>query len=214
VNCYSYLRVSGASQIDQDGPERQRLACQDFAIRNGYTITGEYFEAGVSGKSELANRPALSAMLAAMEENGVTVIIIEKLDRLARDLMVSETILADLRKSGYTLISTCEPDLCSNDPSRKLVRQIFSAIAEYDRAMIVMKLKGARERMKAKEGRCEGRKPFGLMPGEAATLALMRDRRRVPMTYQQIADRLNDCAIPTRGGGPWRMSTVAKILSR
>ena len=89
MNCYSYLRVSGASQIDQDGPERQRLACQEYAERNGYTIAGEYFEKGVSGKSELANRPALSEMLAAMEESGVTVIIIEKLDRLARDLMVS-----------------------------------------------------------------------------------------------------------------------------
>ena len=56
--------------------------------------------------------------------------------------MVQETIVADLLKSGFELISACEPDLCSDDPSRKLVRQVFGAIAEYDRAMTVPKLRG------------------------------------------------------------------------
>jgi len=38
---------------------------------------------------------------------------------MARDLMVQETIIADLRKRGFDLFSLMEPDLLQNDPSRK-----------------------------------------------------------------------------------------------
>jgi len=110
----------------------------------------------------LRQQPALASLLAALEENGIKTLICEKLDRIARDLMVQEAIIADLRKKGYTLISTCEPDLCSDDPSRVLIRQIFGALAQWDRAMTCQKLRAARERKKAKTGRCEGRKPLGV----------------------------------------------------
>jgi hypothetical protein len=55
----------------------------------------------------------------------VRVNVIEKLDRLAHDLTMQETIIGDLRKLGIELVSVAEPDLCSDDPRRKLVRQIF-----------------------------------------------------------------------------------------
>ena len=45
------------------------------------------------------------------------------------------------------------------------MRQIFGAIAEYEKTMIVIKLRGARQRKKARTGRCEGRKPYGHYPG-------------------------------------------------
>lgn len=211
MKCFVYLRVSGKGQVEGDGFDRQLLACQTYAAANGYEIERVFREEGISGKSELANRPALSDLLATMEETGVTVILIEKVDRLARDLMVSETILADLRKSGYTLLSTCEPDLCSDDPSRKLVRQIFSAIAEYDRAMIVLKLRGARQRVKAKRGKCEGQKAFGELPGESEVLEIMRS---IPGNPKRIAERLNLSGHLTRSGKPWRGTTITRILNR
>ena len=67
--------------------------------------------------------------------------------------MIQESIIGDLRKRGFHLISVTEPDLCSDEPTRVMMRQIFGAIAQYDRAMPVAKLRGARERMRAKEGR-------------------------------------------------------------
>jgi DNA invertase Pin-like site-specific DNA recombinase len=50
-----------------------------------------------------------------------------------------------------------EPDLCSDDPTRTLMRQVLGAFFEYERSMIVSKLRSARQRMKARTGRCEGR---------------------------------------------------------
>jgi hypothetical protein len=60
--------------------------------------------------------------------------------------------MGDLRRRGFELLSAMEPDLLQNDPTRILTRQVFGAIAQYDKAMLVARLKGARDRMKA---RCE-----------------------------------------------------------
>src|SRR5438270_4856513 len=96
-------------------------------------------------------------------------ILVESLVRLARDLMIQESILHDLKRHGFQLVSVAEPDLCSDDPSRKLMRQIMGAFHEYEKQMIVVKLRGARQRTKIKNGRCEGRKPYGAHPSEAET---------------------------------------------
>lgn len=212
--CFAYLRVSGLGQIDGDGFDRQLAACQTYAAQHGYTIVEVFREEGVCGANELDQRPALQRLLAALEATETKTILIERLDRLARDLMVQETIIADLRKSGYLLISTAEPDLCSDDPSRKLMRQIFGAIAEYDRAMTVLKLRGARERKRARHGRCEGRKPFGFHPSEAITLAAILTHKDSGLNCKQIAETFNTRDVPTRSGKPWTGPVVAKILRR
>jgi DNA invertase Pin-like site-specific DNA recombinase len=211
---FVYLRVSGRGQIDGDGFDRQLLACQSYAAEHNCEIVEVFREKGICGETELEDRPALSELFAALEENGIKTVLIEKLDRLARDLMVQETIIADIQKSGYALLSTCEPDLCSKDPSRVLVRQIFGAISEYEKAMIVLKLRGARQRKKAKTGKGEGRHAFGEKPAEARTLEQIAEWAATGATSQRIATDLNSCNYRTRSGKPWRGTTVAKIVHR
>jgi DNA invertase Pin-like site-specific DNA recombinase len=211
-NAFSYLRVSGKGQLDGDGFTRQNKAIADYALANGISVIETFEEQGVSGTKELDDRPALQNLLAALKEGDAKIVIIEKLDRLARDLMVQETILSDLMRQGFEIISVCEPDLCSTDPSRVLVRQIFGAIAQYDRAMTVLKLRGARQRMKARTGRCEGVKGFGLMEGEQATIDRMTELRSAGMSLEGIAATLNSEGRGTRMGRPWLGATVNKII--
>src|SRR5690242_1390791 len=161
TKAFAYLRVSGKGQIEGDGFTRQIEAVKGYAKRHDVRIIRAFRDEGVSGTKDLENRPALVELMTALHSNGVKLVLIEKLDRLARDLMVQETIIGDLRKNGFDLISVAEPDLLQDDPSRKLMRQIFGAIAEYEKTMIVLKLRGARMRMRAKTGRCEGAKPYG-----------------------------------------------------
>src|SRR5207249_10420907 len=98
---------------------------------------------------------------------------IEKLDRLARDVVVQETIIADMQRKRFEIRSVTEPDLCSDDPTRTLLRQMMGAFAEYERKMIVLKLRGARQRKRQQSGSCEGRKPYGSRPGEREVLVRM-----------------------------------------
>jgi DNA invertase Pin-like site-specific DNA recombinase len=209
---YAYLRVSGKSQVDGDGFPRQRAAIQAYAKAHDIRIVRWFEEEGVSGT--LSERPALQDMMLALLADGVRTVLIEKLDRLARDLMVQETIMGDFRKQGFELISVCEPDLCSDDPSRKLVRQIFGAIAEYDRAMIVLKLRAARDRKRSKTGHCEGRKAFGSRPNEQATIKRMRELAKQGLSYSAIAIALNSENRPTQTGTLWFPATVSRTLNR
>jgi DNA invertase Pin-like site-specific DNA recombinase len=41
----------------------------------------------------LENRPALLELLEALASNGTNLVLIEKVDRLARDLVIQETII-------------------------------------------------------------------------------------------------------------------------
>lgn len=214
MKAFAYLRVSGKGQLGGDGFPRQRAAIKGFADSRGIGIVRWFREEGISGRRDLENRPALQELMLALHSNGTRVVLIEKLDRLARDLMVQETIVGDLRKNGFELISVAEPDLCSDDPSRKLVRQVFGAIAEYERSMTVLKLKVARQRIRARNGRCEGRKPYGERTGEQEVIARARELARRGMNYSHIAYTLNRERRPTRAGGQWFPATVSRILAR
>jgi DNA invertase Pin-like site-specific DNA recombinase len=149
------LRVSGKGQVEGDGFTLQLKAIREYAAHD-IKIVNIYRQEGVSGTKESADRPAWSELMTALHANGVRVVIIERLDRLARDLMVQETIIADHRKNGFELVSVAEPDLMANDPTWKLMRQFMGAIAQSEKSQIVLILRGARMRKRAKEGRCEG----------------------------------------------------------
>ena len=212
MKAYAYLRVSGKGQLDGDGFPRQRAAIEQYAKANGIRIARWFEEQGVSGTKDLEDRPALQEMLVALHGDGVRLVLIEKLDRLARDLMVQESIIGDLRKHGFELISVAEPDLCQDDPTRKLMRQFMGAIAEYEKTMIVTKLRAARQRMRAREGRCEGRKPYGDRPGEQKVISYVRELSGQGLNYSQIAEVLNGGNYRTRVGGKWFPATVSRIL--
>ena len=215
TRAYAYLRVSGKDQVQGDGFTRQLTAIKAYAAAHDIRIVRVFREEGVCGANELADRPALVELLEALATDGTRpkLILIEKLDRLARDLMVQENIIVDLRKRGFELLSAMEPDLLQNDPTRVMMRQIFGSVAQYEKAMIVAKLKGARDRMKAKTGRCEGRKPFGHYDGEAAILKRMVALRQTDMGYDRIAGVLNAEGLKPRTGARWWGRTVNNILA-
>ena len=216
VKAFGYLRVSGKGQVKGDGFTRQQKAIEKYAKENGIEIHRIYRDEGVSGG--LADRPALAEMIVDLEENGhgAKTVIVEKLDRVARDLMIQETIIQDFREHGINLISALEgADLLDNDPTRKLVRQILGAISEYEKAMLVQKLRVARQRKKAKFGKCEGRKSYR----EAApqTVAFIRRLRRKPKgkkrrPYKDIAELMNSEGIATLNGQTMNLQTVKNSL--
>jgi len=209
---FAYLRVSGRGQVEGDGFTRQEIAIAEYAKVHNLKIIQSFREEGISGTSDLENRPALQNLMQALHSNGTKIVLVEKLDRLARDLMIQESILHDLRKNGFKLISVHEPDLCSDDPSRKLMRQIMGAFAEYEKTMIVLKLRGARVRQRAKLGKCEGRKKYGEHPGEREVLNRILAQIQDGASANKIASILNIEGVKTRSGGQWYSSNILKIV--
>jgi DNA invertase Pin-like site-specific DNA recombinase len=211
---FVYLRVSGKGQVGGDGFDRQLLAIKKYAKANGIQIVRVFREEGVSGANDLENRPALGELYAALAVNGTKMVLVENLQRLARDLMVQESLIASFQRKGFELVSVTEPDILEAEPSRVLMRQIFGAINQYEKAMIVSKLKGARQRMKAKTGRCEGRKAYGFREGERDVIARIKKLRVDGLTLQAVADVLNADGVKTRADKQWTPVQVNRVVGR
>jgi DNA invertase Pin-like site-specific DNA recombinase len=220
LKAVSYLRVSGKSQVAGDGFARQRMAIMRFCKASNYDLVEEFKDEGVSGTKDLYNRPGLAALLDRIESNGVRVIVVERADRLARDLMVSEVILDQFAKAGAKVLTADGADLSSakDDPTRTLIRQVLSAVAQFDKSVTVLKLRAARERLRRKGHRVEGRKPYGFRPDEKRILDQMREMRERPrgerLSYETVAAHLNAQGHTTRYGKPWTRAGVFQVLTR
>jgi DNA invertase Pin-like site-specific DNA recombinase len=213
----AYMRCSGRSQIDGDTWERQTEAITRYAAANDCEVLEWYRDEGISGKTELENRPGLAACLERIENNGVKLMLVESADRLARDAMVAEIIVRQFQKTGGTIITAAGVNLTEGDdssPTAALIRGVLALIAEFDRRVTVLKLKAARDRVKKKTGRCEGIRPFGTTPEESPILDYMKELRRRNFKYSEIAKYLNKYNHQSRSGKPWSTGTVAKILTR
>lgn len=214
----TYVRVSGKGQADGDGPERQRQAIARFAHASKLSVVEEYSDLGVSGTKELADRPGLARLIDRLESNGVRTVIVERADRLARDLMVQEVILGQFAKIGARILTADGVDLTSSDdPTRRLIRQVLGAVAEFEKNVLVMKLRAARERKRSRGERVEGVKPYGHQPAERAVIERMRQLRRKPtkgrrLSVAKIAAQLNAEGHRNRAGRDWSPQMIHHVL--
>ena len=89
----------------------------------------------------------------------------------------------------------------------------MGAVAQYDKSMIVVKLRAARLRKKARTGRCEGAKPYGHYPGERTVVERMIALREQGMGFDRIARQMNEDGVKPRRGKQWWGLGVNKILT-
>lgn len=216
---YGYIRVSGLGQVEGDGPIRQMDSVRKFCEAHGLKLESFFQDLGVSGTTDGLDRPDFARLLAHIEstpELGPVCVVVERMDRLARDLMVSEIMITELRKRNVILYSVDRGlvDVVNDegDPMKKFVRQLMAALAELDRAMITARMQVARSRIRAKTGRCEGRHAFSPEIEAEVEAAIAR---MLPLRYseRQIIKILADSGyFPV--GGKWSTNTGHLIIKR
>jgi DNA invertase Pin-like site-specific DNA recombinase len=129
--------------------------------------------------------------------------------------MIQETILDDMQKKEVEIISVTDGDLLEDDPTRKLVRQVLGAIAEYDKEMTVQKLRAARSRKRALNGKCEGRKSY--LETDPEVIAEIKRLRRKPkngkrLSLQKTVDALNTAGYKTATGLEFTLPIIKNII--
>lgn len=185
----------------------------------GYEIVESYYDEAVSGADPVTARPSFSAMLERLLSNGVRTILVETASRFARDLIVQETGYEMLKVRGIELIAVDSPDsFVTNTPTANLIRQVLGAVSEFEKAMLVEKLRGARERKRRETGRkVGGRKNYAEMSPE--TVALAKKLRRYPVngrlrSLQQVANELAEAGHLSSAGTPYTPTAVSRMLAR
>jgi DNA invertase Pin-like site-specific DNA recombinase len=217
----AYLRTSSAANVGGDSEPRQREAIRAYANRAGLQVVQEYRDPAVSGADRLDERKGFTALLAGCAESGVRTILVENASRFARDLIVQETGHALLKGQGYSLIATDDPDAFTADtPTARMVRQILGAVSEFEKANLVAKLRGARDRASAAQGgkRIEGRKGYVATNPELVALA-RRLARKSPRTgkartLRDIAGSLAEAGYVTSTGKLFSAGQVQRLLDQ
>jgi len=222
---YGYLRVStkGQAKEDKHGFKRQREAIESFAQKAGFKII-RYFKEPVSGCKNGDERPEFTEMInTILRDNGVNTIVIEGMDRLARELMIQEQLISYLASKGIDLYTANTGEnvtqAIKEDPVKKAMVQMQGVFSELEKSRLVRKLRKAREAIRERKGKCEGRKPYGALEGEQEVIKLIQSLYRKPkgkkrMSYQKIAEELNTQGIKPRAADKWEAKTIYNIINR
>ena len=220
VKAVAYLRTSSAANVgtEKDSDKRQRQAIAAFARRSGFDLVAEFNDAAVSGADHLDVRLGFAELLAYISSNGARTVIVETASRFARDLMVQEVGFAKLKALGITLLAADSPHSFLDDtPTSKLIRQILGAVSEFDKAMVVAKLKGARERKRVLTGKkVEGRKSHAELRPELVALVRQLRRKRPKggqRSLRDIAAELAQRGIMNERGVPFSAASINSMLN-
>lgn len=214
-----YLRTSSAANVgaDKDSDKRQRAAIEAFATSAGVEIVDWFYDAAVSGADAIDVRPGFAAALERVASNGVRTIIVETANRFARDLIVQETGFRMLRDLGIELIAADSPGSFIEDtPTAALIRQVLGAVAQFEKAALVAKLKGARDRKRRDTGKCEGRKAHAQVRPEIVA-EVKRLRRASPKTgerrsLREISRMLADKGLLNERGRPYNPNSIKAMI--
>jgi DNA invertase Pin-like site-specific DNA recombinase len=222
IQAVAYLRTSAAANVgeDKDSGKRQLSAIETYAKRVGYSIVlPPYYDAAVSGADPIDQREGFRQILAFMDQNAdVRTILVENASRFARDLLVQITGHEMLKARGIQLIPVDAPNhFIEETPTAVMVRQILGSISQFEKAMIVSKLRVARDRKRAATGKCEGRKSHTELNPNVVLLArkLHRKDRTTGrrLSFRKIAARLADQGHLAASAKPYSPSSIRSMLT-
>jgi DNA invertase Pin-like site-specific DNA recombinase len=202
-----YLRVSSDKQGESGlGLEGQEAACRRECDRRGWVVQDVITEVQ-SGKIE--RRPGLDRAL-GLTKGVKGVMVAAEASRLTRGSTTHLLALYErAAKDGYAIYALDLPEIDITSPSGELMLTLLAAINRFERRMIAQRTSRA---LRAKIARGE---PVGRprsMP--AAITERIRLLRAEGLSYQGIADRLNEEGVRTLAGGQWVKQYVGQAVKR
>lgn len=205
-----YLRVSTSKQASNGETEEgyslpaQRESCYRKAESLGAEVVEEYVDRGESAKT--ADRRSFQQMVNRIkQEKDIDYVIVDKLDRFARNRRDDANIMFELQLAGARLISVKEN--VDDTAAGQLLHAIMAGISEfYSRNLATESLKGMTQ--KAQMGGTPGRAPIGYLN------VTRRMEAREVRTIAVDPDRapLIQWAFDAYATGEWTLTTLTDAL--
>ncbi len=147
----------------------QTRELRQFAEARGWTVAGEYIDAGVSGAKD--SRPELNRLMADAHKRRFDAVCVWRFDRFARSVSHLLRALENFRALGIDFVSYSE-QMDTSTPAGKMVFTVLGAVAELQRSLIVERVRAGLRNAKAK-GKRLGR-PRVIV--DAAKIAALRSQ--------------------------------------
>lgn len=192
IKAVAYYRTSSASGVgdDKDSENRQRSAVQKHASINDTVIVKEFYDAAVSGADHLIERDGFNELMDFISSEGIKVILVETVNRIARDVFVQLTGYQLLKSHSVILVPVDDPKHFENiedNPMAEAIMIIMATLSMLDKKMLCKRMRSGIKKKRLESGRCEGRKP---VPVEAVEMA--RRLRNGGLSLRYISRKLSD----------------------
>lgn len=212
---HCYIRVSTDEQAEGYSLQAQERACRLYCELHNLPVAGVYIDDGYSGTN--AHRPAFARLLANVQAGDV--VIVHKLDRLARSTEIVLSVLQRWQAQEIILISISE-QIDFSSPIGKVMLTMLAAFGQYySDNLSTETTKGLRE--KAQQGGWVGPVPFGYRRG-AAGIEVEHERAAIVrqiyqwytegLSYNAIAAELNQRGLVSPAGRGWGRENVRVVL--
>lgn len=141
-----YARVSTRNGQTVENQLRQ---LNEVVDRMGWTIVAVWTDEGISGSKGRDQRPGFDQMITAINRREVDLVAAWSVDRLGRSLQDLIGFLADLQAKGCDLYLH-QQGIDTSTPSGRMLFQMLSVFAEFEREMIRERVVAGLERTKSK----------------------------------------------------------------
>lgn len=139
-----YLRVS---TTDQHAVNQER-DLRALADRAGWRIVAVYKDEGISGAKGRHQRPQFDAMCKAATRREFDMVASWAVDRLSRSVQDLSTFMNEMRALGIDVF-LMKQGVDTSTPSGRMVANVFASIGEWEREMIIDRVKSGMARAKA-----------------------------------------------------------------
>jgi DNA invertase Pin-like site-specific DNA recombinase len=166
-------RVALYARVSTDGQsvENQLRELEAVAVKEGWEVVERFIDKGISGAKGREGRPAFDRLCKGIVRREFDVIAAWSVDRLGRSLQDLVTFLNELH-SKHANLYLHKQGIDTTTPAGKLLFQMLGVFAEFERSMIMERVKAGLTRARA-EGKVLGRPRVGAAV-EARVLALRR----------------------------------------
>jgi site-specific DNA recombinase len=221
VRVATYTRISTDEERQPNSLEAQRVRLEAFVdSQPAWGIERRYKD---QFTGTVIDRPELTRLLRDAKRGRVDVLLVYRVDRLARSIRGLAQVIDELDQAGVIFRSATEP-FDTGTPAGRMMVQMLGVFAEFERALIVERITAGLERKAARGGWCGGQRPFGLdrIAGQDFLSRNGTEAPLVPVIFDHYVNRqigssalatwLNENGYRTKTGRLWTSASVITVL--
>ena len=215
--CVAYLRYSSENQ-GKYSIDYQKKTVEKYCAKNDLELMGYYIDRAYTGKND--KRPDFQMLVddaKAKPEWGT--ILMYELSRFSRSLADATGYKDELRDMGFKVISVTES--CTNDDPGGLQERIIDIMNEQESLRIGRRVSSSLTSKANKAKHCGGIPPLGydvieeklvITESEAKIVKSIFEMYLSGLSYQKMADQLNEKGLLTKAGNPFSKHSFYDIL--